>query len=821
MKNEYTCSKINYMKMHLQNKNLKLNNIISIVFISMCLFNSAYGNNTNIKNMETYKFKDSSLPIEERVKDLLRHMTLEEKVAQMFAVNTEIKDLIKINPDGTFDINALKDSLKNGIGQITRISETKGGQSQTSDKKSEPLTPYENAVLSNTLQKFFIEETRLGIPAIFHEESLHGLAAAHATNFPQPIAMASTFNPELIEQAYSVMAKETRLRGAHQVLSPVVDIARDPRWGRVEETYGEDPYLTTEMGKAAIKGFQGDSKFNDGEHVAATLKHFAAHGQPEGGMNTAPANYSERVLREAHFAPFENLIKEGNIFSVMASYNEIDGVPSHTNKWLLTDILRKEWGFKGFVVSDYYAIREMHSRDGINPHSIARDGKHAAELALKAGVNIELPDPDCYKHIPELLEEGNIDMETIDQLVGEMLYLKFKLGLFDKPYVDPDLAKDYCGSENNREIALKVALESIILLKNEHQIAPLSTKKYKKIAVIGPNADRELFGGYSGIPNFSTTLLEGIIDYVGNESEIVYARGCGITEGGSWTEDDIQFTSHETNKKLIQEAVKIASYADIIILAVGGNELTSREAWSNTHMGDRADLDLFGDQNELIDALSGTGKPIVSFVFNGRPLAFNNLIEKSDAIFECWYLGQESGRAVAKTLFGESNPGGKLPISFPRSVGHIPVFYNHKPTARRGYLQDDVSPLYPFGYGLSYTTFELSNIQLKEKDVRIGESFFVQLDVTNTGNVAGAETIQVYIRDVQSSVTRPVKELKTFQKVFLQPGENKNIEIEIDSQSLAFYDINMDFKVEPGEFIVMVGTSSDNNDLTNLQLMIE
>lgn len=767
-----------------------------------------------------YTYKNQLLPINERVEDLLSRMTLEEKVAQMFAVNTELKDLIKIKPDGSFNITLLKDSLNNGIGQITRISETKGGQSQTSDKASEPLTPYENAVLSNTLQKFFIEETRLGIPAIFHEESLHGLAAAHSTNFPQPIAMAGTFNPDLIERAYSVMAKEARLRGAHQVLSPVLDIARDPRWGRVEETYGEDPHLTTQIGKAAIRGFQGDSEFQDGEHVAATIKHFAAHGQPEGGMNTAPANYSERVLREAHLSPFKNVIDEGNIFSVMASYNELDGVPAHANKWLLTDILREEWGFKGFVVSDYFAIREMHDRDGINPHSIARNGKHAAELALKAGVNIELPFPDCYKHIPELVEEGTISIETIDQLVGEMLYLKFKLGLFDNPYVKPELAQEFCGSEQNRDIALEVALESITLLKNKHQIAPLPLKKYKKIAVIGSNANRELFGGYSGVPNYSSTLLEGITDHVGNQSEIVYARGCGITESGGWTEDDIQFTSHKTNMKLIQEAVKVASDADITILAVGGNELTSREAWSNTHMGDRAGLDLFGDQNELINALSGIGKPIVSCVFNGRPLAFNKLIEKSDAIFECWYLGQESGHAVAKTLFGEYNPGGKLPISFPRSVGHIPAFYNYKPTARRGYLQDNVSPLYPFGFGLSYTTFELSDIKLKKEAIRIGEPFTVKANVTNTGNVAGSETVQVYIRDEQSSVTRPVKELKAFQKVFLQPGESKNIEIEIDSQSLAFYNINMDFKVESGEHIVMVGNSSDNNDLTCIKLII-
>ncbi len=771
--------------------------------------------------MTRYKYKDQSLPIAERVNDLLSHMTLEEKMAQMLAVNNDAKDLITLNADGSFDISILKNALPHGIGQITRISETKGGQSQTSDKGSEPLTPYENAILSNTLQKYFIEETRLGIPAIFHEESLHGLAAAHSTSFPQPIAMAGTFNPALIEQVYGVMAKETRLRGAHQVLSPVVDIARDARWGRVEETFGEDPHLTTEIGKAAVRGFQGDCTFSNGEHVAATLKHFAAHGQPEGGMNTAPANYSERVLREFHFTPFKNIIEQENIFSVMATYHELDGVPAHGNKWLLTDILRDEWGFKGFVVSDYYAIREMHQREGIVAHGTARDGKHAAELAIKAGVNIELPFPDCYKHIPELVEEGTIPMELIDSLVGEMLYLKFKLGLFDTPYISPDLAKDYCGAEKHRTLALEVALESITLLKNQHNIAPINTKQYKKIAVIGPNADRELLGGYSGVPNFNSTLLGGIKEQVGPETEILYAKGCGITEGGSWSEDEVRLTDSETNEKLIRQAVQVASEADVIVLAVGGNELTSREAWSMTHLGDRADLELIGDQNKLINALSETGKPIVACVFNGRPLAFNNLVEKADAIFECWYLGQESGYAVAKVLFGEHNPGGKLPISFPRSVGHLPVFYNHKPTARRGYLNDDVTPLYPFGFGLSYTSFKISDLSLKDATIKVGESFAIRATVTNTGKMDGYETVQVYIRDIQSSVTRPVKELKAFKKVYLKAGESKQLEIELDSKALAFYDINMDFLVEPGEFTVMVGNSSANSDLETLQLIVE
>jgi beta-glucosidase len=793
--------------------------LLYFYLLFLILFSSC--SSSNVSEMTDFKYKDKTLPINERVKDLLGHMTLEEKMSQMLAVNTEVKDLIKINADGSFDISALKKELQNGIGQITRISETKGGQSQTSEGATDPLTPYENAVLSNTLQKYFIEETRLGIPAIFHEESLHGLAAAYATSFPQPIAMAGTFNPELIERVYGLMAKETRLRGAHQVLSPVLDIARDARWGRVEETFGEDPFLTTEIGSAAIRGFQGDGLFRDGEHVAATLKHFAAHGQPEGGTNTAPANYSERVLREFHFSPFKNVIDNEKIYSVMATYHELDGVPGHGNKWLLTDILRKEWGFKGFVVSDYFAIREMHQRDGINAHCVARDGKHAAELAIKAGVNIELPFPDCYLHIPELIEEGIISMKQIDQLVGEMLYLKFQLGLFDNPYVDPQKAKAFCGIEKHRALALEVALESITLLKNENNIAPLDAKKLKKIAVIGPNANRELLGGYSGVPNFNSTLLQGIKKQVGEGVEILYAKGCGITEGGNWAEDEVQFTDSKTNEQLISEAVKVATKADVVILAVGGNELTSREAWSNTHLGDRADLELIGDQNKLIDALAKTGKPIAACVFNGRPLAFNNLMDKADAIFECWYLGQESGFAVAKVLFGEHNPGGKLPITFPRSVGHLPVFYNHKPTARRGYLNDEITPLFPFGFGLSYTTFEISAISLKDSIVKNGEPFIVKATVTNTGKVDGSETVQVYIRDVQSSVTRPVKELKAFKKVYLKAGESKQVELHLESKSLAFYDINMDYVVEPGEFKVMVGNSSANKDLKQLTLIVE
>jgi beta-glucosidase len=772
------------------------------------------------KNKNEMNYKNPNLPIEERVKDLLKQMTLDEKVAQMVSVNTEVKDLIVFNSDGSFDIELVKIALPNGIGQITRPSETRGGSSQTSTQDAKPLTPYENAVLTNTIQKYFIEQTRLGIPVIFHEECLHGLAAAHATSFPQPIALAGTFNPELLKEVYRMIAKETRLRGGHQALTPVVDVARDPRWGRVEETFGEDTYLVTQMGKAAVNGFQGDGSFSDNEHVLATLKHFVGHGEPVGGTNTAPANYSERYLREVHLRPFKDLIQNEGVMSLMASYNEVDGVPSHANKWLLNDLLRKEYGFKGFVVGDYYAIREMHQRDGITAHQIANDGKHAAELAINAGVNIELPEPDCYKHIIELLDEGRIEEARIDELVGEMLAVKFKLGLFDNPYVDPKKAEEFCGTEENRELALKAALQSITLLKNKNNCVPISTAKNQSIAVIGPNADRNLLGGYSGTPNYYVSVLEGLKNELGSDCNITYAKGCDITIGGSWVQDEIVLPNAEENQRNIEEAVRTAKKADVIVLAIGGNEQTSREAWSIAHEGDRSDLELFGDQNKLIDALHATGKPIVALVFNGRPLAFNNLVEKADAIFECWYLGQETGVAVSKVLSGEYNPGGKLPISFPRSVGHLPVYYSHKPTARRAYLKDSVSALFPFGFGLSYTSFECSNLRIAKSEMMANESTKVWVDVKNTGERVGDEVVQLYIRDEISSVTRPVKELKDFERITLKPGESKTVELDITPDKLKFYDINMDYIVEPGEFSIMVGSSSMYSDLQTTQLTV-
>jgi beta-glucosidase len=676
------------------------------------------------------------------------------------------------------------------------------------------------AELTNAIQKFFIENSRLGIPVIFHEECLHGHAAPDGTSFPQPIALGASFNPELVEELFTMTALEARLRGAHHALTPVVDVAREPRWGRVEETYGEDPYLVSRLGIAAVKGFQGKRNFRDKKHILATLKHFVGHGQPESGMNCAPANVSMRVLQETFLYTFKEALREAGAVTLMASYNEIDGVPSHANKWLLRDVLRKEWGFKGFIVSDYYAIWELGYRPDTHGHFVAKDSKEACRLSVEAGVNIELPDPDCYLHLVKLVKEGTLKEKQLDELVAPMLYWKFELGLFDDPYVDIDEADRVVACDEHTELALNAAHESITLLKNENNLAPLDLTKIKSIAVIGPNADRSLLGGYSGVPKRDISVLEGIKQKVGKKVKVLYSEGCKITIGGSWNQDAVIASDPAEDRKQIAEAVKVAKKADVIVLAIGGNEQTSREAWNLQHMGDRTSLDLIGRQEELVKAMLALGKPVIVFLFNGRPLSVNLLEQQVPVIYECFYLGQETGRAVADVLFGDYNPGGKLPISFPRSAGHVPVFYNYKPSARRGYLFDDVSPLYAFGYGLSYTTFKLENARLTKKRIARNGSTQVQVEVTNTGSREGAEVVQLYIRDVVSTVTRPVKELKGFKKVWLKPGETTTVAIDITPASLKFFDINMKYVVEPGDFDIMVGTSSRDKDLTKLKLVV-
>ncbi|MGC2581201.1 MAG: glycoside hydrolase family 3 N-terminal domain-containing protein [Acidobacteriaceae bacterium] len=755
-------------------------------------------------------YKNPSLPSARRVKDLISRMTLEEKAAQMLCVWQEKAQKL-VNEKGEFDDAKAKKAFRDrrGLGQVGRPSDAGGGRNAR-----------QMAELTNAIQKFFLENSRLGIPVIFHEECLHGHAAPDGTSFPQPIALGASFNPDLVEQLFTMTALEARLRGAHHALTPVVDVAREPRWGRVEETYGEDPYLVSRLGTAAVRGFQGDRNFRDKRHVLATLKHFVGHGQPESGMNCAPANVSERVLRETFLYTFKEALREAGAVTVMASYNEVDGVPSHANKWLLRDVLRREMGFKGFIVSDYYAIWELGYRPDTHGHFVAKNKKESATLAVKAGVNIELPDPDCYLYLVELVKKGVLKESQLDELVAPMLFWKFELGLFDDPYVDPVEAERVVGCEEHKALALKAAHESITLLKNENNLAPLDLSKIKTIAVIGPNANRTLLGGYSGVPKHEVTVLEGIQAKVGKRGKVLYSEGCKITIGGNWNQDQVMPSDPEEDRRQIKEAVQVAKKADVIILAIGGNEQTSREAWNLQHMGDRTSLDLIGRQNELIDAMVALGKPVIAFLFNGRPLAATNLFAKVPVVYECFYLGQETGHAVADVLFGDLNPGGKLPISFPRSAGHLPVFYNYKPSARRGYLFDEVSPLFAFGYGLSYTTFELKNPRLTKKKITTKGSTQVRVDVTNTGKRTGSEVVQLYIRDLVSSVTRPIKELKAFKKVHLEPGESTTVTLDITPDSLAFYDINMKHTVEPGDFEIMIGTSSRDEDLKKLILQV-
>jgi len=736
-------------------------------------------------------------------------MTLEEKVAQMLCI-WQGKAKTLVDEAGEFDLEKARAAFPHGLGQVGRLSDTAGGRN-----------PRQMAELANTIQRFFMENSRLPIPVVIHEECLHGHAAMNATSFPQPIGLAATFDPVLVCRLYEMAAEETRVRGAHQVLTPVVDVAREPRWGRVEETFGEDPYLVSRMGVAAVQGFQGDVSFEDKKHLIATLKHFAAHGQPESGTNCAPVNVSTRILREVFLYPFKKAVQEGGAISVMASYNEIDGVPSHANTWLLRDVLREEWGFQGYVVSDYFAIRELNERPGFFGQFLAKDGKEAAVLAVKAGVNIELPDMDCYPNLVDLVQEGTIEESQIDALIAPMLEWKFRLGLFEDPYVDPDAAEKIVGSPKNRKLALEAARKTITLLKNENGVAPLNKEAIKTLAVIGPNADRELLGGYSGRPKHPSTVLEGIRTYLGNTVDVLHHEGCKITVGGSWQQDEVVLSDPDQDRVSIAEAVQVAQQADAVVLAIGGNEQTSREAWEPQHKGDRTNLQMVGLQDELVDAIVSTGKPVIALLFNGRPLAVRNLVEKVPVLFECWYLGQETGQAVAEVLFGDVNPGGKLPITIPRSVGHLPAYYNYKPSARRNYLFDEVSPLYAFGFGLSYTQFEFGQPRLRNEIIGPDKSTTVSVEVTNTGNYIGDEVVQMYIRDCYSSVTRPVKELKGFQRITLQPGQTRTVSLEITPEHLAFYNIDMEYVVEPGVFEIMVGNSSRDCDLQLVTLTVQ
>ncbi|MEK6279017.1 MAG: glycoside hydrolase family 3 N-terminal domain-containing protein [Acidobacteriota bacterium] len=750
-------------------------------------------------------YKNPRLSVEERVADLLSRMTLEEKIAQMTCLwsnRPQAKAQTDFATDrGDFSPEKAAQVMKYGIGQIARQREQKG--------------PRDGAVFANAVQKWLIENTRLGIPAIFHDEILHGHMAKGSTSFPQPIALASTWDPDFINKVFTAGALETRARGSQQVLGPNLDVAREPRWGRTEETFGEDPYLVSRLAVAIVKALQGPGPTINGEHVIATAKHFAAHGQPEGGTNIGPANYSDRVLREVFLPSFKTAVTEGGIMSVMASYNEIDGVPSHANTWLLEKVLRQEWGFKGHVVSDYYAIPQLQDL-----HHVADGKEEAARLALEAGVDTELPDPDCFPLLVKLVRSGKISEALVDKAVARNIRAKFLLGLFENPYVDPERAVRVTNSREHRELAAEAARRSIVLLKNENNLLPLNLSRLRSIAVIGPNADRVHLGGYSDDPGRGVSVRQGITEKVGNQIKVTYAEGCKITqEGGDWFADSSHLSTPADDEKLIAEAVEVARSADVALLVLGGNEDTNKEAWADNHLGDRDSLELVGRQNDLVRAVLETGKPTIVILINSGPLSINYIAENVPAILEGFYLGQETGVGVADVLFGDFNPAGKLTVTFPRSVGQLPAYYNRKPTARRGYLFTSKEPLFPFGYGLSYTTFEYSNVKVSPAQIRPQDATRVSVTVSNTGKRAGAEIVQLYIRDLVSSVTRPVMELKDFKRVSLAPGERKIVEFTITPDKLSFLNLNMETVVEPGWFDIMVGASSIKYQTAKLEVV--
>jgi beta-glucosidase len=775
---------------------------LGIVITAMLVATTSSAQSRN----ERPTYKDPAAPVEQRVQDLLSRMTLEEKIAQITAIWNQKNALL--DAQGKFDSAAAQRLYPNGIGHFVRPSDRQDAGTAFSTAF---LDERQTVELVNAIQRHSVRNTRLGIPALFHEEGLHGYSARGATHFPQSIALASSWDPALLERVFTVVAREIRARGVQLVLAPVVDVARDPRWGRIEETYGEDPYLVSTMGVAAVRGFQGASLPLAKDRVFATLKHMTGHGQPESGTNVGPANISERILREVFFPPFQAAIA-ANAQAVMASYNEIDGVPSHVNRWLLQDILRGEMNFKGAVVSDYFAIKEL-----IDVHKTTTDPLSAAVRAIKAGVDFDLPNGESYTLLPKALAEGRVTQTEIDRATAHMLRLKFLAGLFEQPYADAKYAEAITDNAEARALALEAARKSVVLLKNDG-VLPLRRSNLKTLAVIGPNAARVDTGGYSNVPTRVITLLDGIKAKLGEQVRVVSAEGVRLTEKGNWYEDEVIRAKPEENRQRIKEAVQVAQSADAIVLAIGGSSALHREAWAKNHLGDSLTLDLTGEQNELARAMFALGKPVVVVLINGQPLSIPEVVEKANGVLEAWYAGQEGGTALADVLFGDTNPGGKLPVTVARSIGQLPMFYNQKPSAHRGYHFDSKDPLFPFGYGLSYTTFDIGTPKLSNTRIGADGSVTVSVDVRNTGSVQGDEVVQLYVRDVASSITRPVKELKGFRRVSLQPGAATTVEFTLGKSAFAFWNEDMKYVVEPGEFNIMVGPNSAELKTTTLTI---
>ncbi len=696
--------------------------------------------------------------IEKKINALLARMTLEEKLGQLQQLDGEA--------NGNYRPEHIELVRKGLLGSTLNV---RGAQK------------------ANELQRIAVEGSRLKIPLIFGFDVIHG----YRTIFPVPLGETSSWDSVAVERAASIAAAESRAAGVHWTFAPMVDIARDPRWGRIVEGAGEDPYLGSAMARARVRGFQGRD-YSMPDRIVACAKHWVGYGAAEAGRDYNTTDISEWTLREIYFPPFKAAVDAG-VGTFMSAFNDLNGVPTSANPFTLTRVLRGEWKFDGFVVSDYTSVEELIK------HGLAANEMEAAQAALNAGVDMEMVSRLYNKHGSQLLKEGHLSQATIDEAVRRILRIKFRLGLFDKPYADESRESNVIMSRENRAAAREIAARSMVLLKNERDILPLS-KDVKSIAVVGPLADsqKDMIGSWSGDGKAedAVTLLAGIKAKAGSATKITYVKGCDI-EGAS-TDG-------------INEAARAAGEADVTIVAVGESAEMSGEASS------RSSLDLPGRQLELVKALQATGKPVVVVLMNGRPLTINWIAENTPAILETWFAGTEAGNAIADVLFGDVNPGGKLPVTFPRAVGQVPIYYNHKNTGRppdpnnkysSKYLDVPVTPLFAFGYGLSYTEFKLSNLQLSAQSIRADGRLTASVEVENTGKRAGDEVVQLYIRDMAASRTRPLKELKGFERIALKPGEKRRVQFTLAPEQLGFYNTDMRFVVEPGMFKVMVGANS-------------
>ena len=745
-------------------------------------------------------YKDPKATTENRVADLISKMTIKEKIGQLCSpLGWEMYE--KTGNDVKVSDKYVKLMQESQPGVFWAVLRADPWTQKTLETG---LNPELAAKALNELQRYTIENSRLGIPLLFAEECPHGHMAIGTTVFPTSLAQASTFNRELIFQMGEAIALEARLQGAHIGYGPILDIARDPRWSRMEETFGEDPVLSGTLGSEFVKGLQG-SDIQEGRHVYSTLKHFAAYGIPVGGHNGQPAQIGTRELFTDHLSPFKMAVEAG-AKTIMTSYNTVDGIPSTSNRYLLTDVLRNQWGFNGFVFSD------LGSVEGIaTSHRTAPSIKHAAALALHAGVDVDLGGNAYGRNLEKALEEGLITEDELNTAVANVLRLKFDMGLFENPYVDPQKSKETVRNQNHKAVARDVARQGTVLLKNNN-LLPLS-KDIKSIAVVGPNADNiyNQLGDYTAPQDRDNvvTILDGIRNAASKGTKVVYAKGCAI---------------RDTTQSDIPAAVAAAMQSDVVIAVVGGSSardfktdyidtgaavVTDKDdkIISDMESGegyDRNTLTLMGDQDKLLKALFATGKPVIVVYIQGRPLDMNLASEKADALLNAWYPGQEGGDAIADILFGDYNPAGRMSVSVPRSIGQLPVYYSLG--KQNKYVEGESTPLYSFGFGLSYTQFEYSDLEVK----RQSDNTLISFNITNTGERDGEEVPQLYIRDVISSVFTPPIQLKDFERIHIRKGETKEVTFVLDDSQLTLFNKDMKEVVEPGEFSVMIGAASND-----------